>query len=403
MKQAGRKRPNVPIILRPVKKDSPPSGPPLPSPSGRGIGWGRGRGVMKTPTHGNGWGCLATRPVPARQAHPWQWVGPFGRTARLCENISISPREFPLAPSPAPPQHRRPTGHSRLGHFARRAADRLRLCHLHQHQSREPADPLQRGPGPAGGKPAHRHPARAAQASWSAKGSAWCTPCSIRTTMPIICSAWTTCGFFLSTWGQTCRSFAGLWSRIASARRSTMRSIRSRGSTRPAACRGWPFGKSASSRSRCSAPRRCPSLAHGRCEVLGYRFGDVAYCTDTKGIEPASMALLEGLDVLVLDALRVSAASQQHFSLEEADAAGRRAPTHPRVPAGPCSQARSPWCRCNRPRCRSGSPAPRSGRAARGWAPRWHPAPRTARSRFAERPAAARRRPGTCRVTGSNA
>ena len=60
-------------------------------------------------------------------------------------------REIPLAPSPAPPRHRRPTGHSRLGHFARRAADRLRLCHLHQHQSQEPADPLQRGPGPAGG------------------------------------------------------------------------------------------------------------------------------------------------------------------------------------------------------------------------------------------------------------
>jgi phosphoribosyl 1,2-cyclic phosphate phosphodiesterase len=46
-------------------------------------------------------------------------------------------------------------------------------------------------------------------------------------------------------------------------------------------------------------------LLHGpRFEVLGFRFGNVAYCTDVKAIPPESMALLTGLDVLVLDALR---------------------------------------------------------------------------------------------------
>jgi phosphoribosyl 1,2-cyclic phosphate phosphodiesterase len=64
-------------------------------------------------------------------------------------------------------------------------------------------------------------------------------------------------------------------------------------------------------------------MRHGRCEVLGYRFGNVAYCTDTKGIEPASMALLQGLDVLVLDALRYRP-HPTHFSLEEAIAVARQ-------------------------------------------------------------------------------
>ncbi len=58
-------------------------------------------------------------------------------------------------------------------------------------------------------------------------------------------------------------------------------------------------------------------LEHGRCRVLGYRFGDVAYCTDTKQIPPESMALLKGLDVLVLDCLRREP-HVTHLSLEEA-------------------------------------------------------------------------------------
>lgn len=44
-------------------------------------------------------------------------------------------------------------------------------------------------------------------------------------------------------------------------------------------------------------------LMHGKLPVLGFRFGNVAFCTDVSQIPPESMALLEGLDTLVLDAL----------------------------------------------------------------------------------------------------
>jgi phosphoribosyl 1,2-cyclic phosphate phosphodiesterase len=43
---------------------------------------------------------------------------------------------------------------------------------------------------------------------------------------------------------------------------------------------------------------------HGDLPVLGFRFGKAAYVTDFSTIPDDSMALLEGLDVLVLDALR---------------------------------------------------------------------------------------------------
>lgn len=59
-------------------------------------------------------------------------------------------------------------------------------------------------------------------------------------------------------------------------------------------------------------------LLHGpNFEVLGFRFGNVAYCTDTNAIPPASMALLEDLDVLILDALRPRPHTT-HLSLGEA-------------------------------------------------------------------------------------
>jgi len=58
-------------------------------------------------------------------------------------------------------------------------------------------------------------------------------------------------------------------------------------------------------------------LIHGRFEVLGFRFGNVAYCTDTNKIPEESWPLLEDLDVLILDALR-EAPHPTHFCLEEA-------------------------------------------------------------------------------------
>ncbi len=45
-------------------------------------------------------------------------------------------------------------------------------------------------------------------------------------------------------------------------------------------------------------------VTHGRTTIAGYRFGDAAYLTDMSDIPEASMERLQGLDVLVLDALR---------------------------------------------------------------------------------------------------
>jgi len=45
-------------------------------------------------------------------------------------------------------------------------------------------------------------------------------------------------------------------------------------------------------------------LAHAAFDVFGFRFGDVAYCTDVSGVPDESWARLEGLEVLVLGALR---------------------------------------------------------------------------------------------------
>jgi phosphoribosyl 1,2-cyclic phosphate phosphodiesterase len=64
-------------------------------------------------------------------------------------------------------------------------------------------------------------------------------------------------------------------------------------------------------------------LAHGSFEVLGFRFGNLAYCTDTNAIPEETFARLEGLDVFVIDCLRPSR-HPTHFSLDEALAAARR-------------------------------------------------------------------------------
>jgi phosphoribosyl 1,2-cyclic phosphate phosphodiesterase len=58
-------------------------------------------------------------------------------------------------------------------------------------------------------------------------------------------------------------------------------------------------------------------LLHGGFDVLGFRFDDVAYCTDVSGIPETSWPRLEGLRVLVLDALRPHP-HPGHFSLDQA-------------------------------------------------------------------------------------
>ena len=63
------------------------------------------------------------------------------------------------------------------------------------------------------------------------------------------------------------------------------------------------------------------TLHHGpRFNVLGFRVGNVAYCTDVKSIPDSSWPLLAGLDVLVLGALRPEP-HPTHMNLVEAIAA----------------------------------------------------------------------------------
>jgi phosphoribosyl 1,2-cyclic phosphate phosphodiesterase len=45
-------------------------------------------------------------------------------------------------------------------------------------------------------------------------------------------------------------------------------------------------------------------VTHGRNTIAGYRFGEAAYLTDMSDIPSESLPLLQGLDILVLDALR---------------------------------------------------------------------------------------------------
>jgi phosphoribosyl 1,2-cyclic phosphate phosphodiesterase len=49
--------------------------------------------------------------------------------------------------------------------------------------------------------------------------------------------------------------------------------------------------------------QRIPVI-HGRETITGYRFGAAAYLTDMSDLPPESLALLEDLDILILDALR---------------------------------------------------------------------------------------------------
>jgi phosphoribosyl 1,2-cyclic phosphate phosphodiesterase len=58
-------------------------------------------------------------------------------------------------------------------------------------------------------------------------------------------------------------------------------------------------------------------LVHAHFNVFGFRLGDVAYCTDVNKIPAESWPRLEGVRVLVLDALRPQP-HPGHFGLDEA-------------------------------------------------------------------------------------
>jgi len=65
------------------------------------------------------------------------------------------------------------------------------------------------------------------------------------------------------------------------------------------------------------------SLPHGDQQVLGYRFGPVAYITDVKTIPDDAARALAGLEVLVLNAL-LSRPHPLHLSIPEAVATAQQ-------------------------------------------------------------------------------
>jgi phosphoribosyl 1,2-cyclic phosphate phosphodiesterase len=58
-------------------------------------------------------------------------------------------------------------------------------------------------------------------------------------------------------------------------------------------------------------------MIHGDIEALGFRFGNIAYAPDVSLMPEESLHALEGLDVLILDALRYTP-HPTHFSVSEA-------------------------------------------------------------------------------------
>lgn len=58
-------------------------------------------------------------------------------------------------------------------------------------------------------------------------------------------------------------------------------------------------------------------LLHGDQEILGFRVGNFAYCTDVSHIPESSYSHLQNLDILVLDALR-ERDHPTHFSVDQA-------------------------------------------------------------------------------------
>jgi phosphoribosyl 1,2-cyclic phosphate phosphodiesterase len=71
---------------------------------------------------------------------------------------------------------------------------------------------------------------------------------------------------------------------------------------------------------------RVPVL-HGEMEIVGYRFGNAAYLTDVSEIPEESFALLDGLDHIVLSALRYKP-HPSHATVEQALAWAQRIGAH---------------------------------------------------------------------------
>ena len=62
---------------------------------------------------------------------------------------------------------------------------------------------------------------------------------------------------------------------------------------------------------------------HASLPILGFRIGNFAYITDISSIKEEEINKLQGLDVLIVDALRITP-HFSHFSLEQAQEFARK-------------------------------------------------------------------------------
>jgi len=63
---------------------------------------------------------------------------------------------------------------------------------------------------------------------------------------------------------------------------------------------------------------------HGQLPILGFRFGSFAYITDMKSIDDSELALLEGVETLVVNALRFTKPHHAHLLVKDAIAFSRQ-------------------------------------------------------------------------------
>jgi len=85
--------------------------------------------------------------------------------------------------------------------------------------------------------------------------------------------------------------------------------------------RGFDAGDEVSIVGRTFRPVQVP---HGRATVYGFRVGGLGYVTDAKMLPAEAVEILEGVDVLVLNALWFGRPHGSHFNVEEAVAASRQ-------------------------------------------------------------------------------
>lgn len=59
-------------------------------------------------------------------------------------------------------------------------------------------------------------------------------------------------------------------------------------------------------------------VMHGRLPILGYRFGSLAYITDMKTLPPEEMPYLQGVETLIINAIRWEKPHHSHLTVPEA-------------------------------------------------------------------------------------